>query len=42
VTFGLLLGGVVISLLKTRGQQPAVVDQPPAHGTPQANAGHKE
>jgi len=41
VTFGLLLGGVVVSLIKTRGQEATVVDPPPEHATPQANAGHK-
>jgi tellurite resistance protein TerC len=29
VTFGLLLGGVVVSLVKTRGEKVVVVDQSP-------------
>jgi len=28
VTFGLLLGGVVVSLIKTRGEKPAVDAEP--------------
>ena len=29
VTFGLLLGGVVVSLVKTRGENPAIADHSP-------------